>query len=185
MKFLFAHIQLHFSKWLSHLKSRTVWIVLVAIALAIALTPLMGKCFGSFFVDMLSPVSLRNIPHKGIGTENNGFASSIAYAIGIILMSGLLIPFVTNYLRTLGNKYANGTLEMYPWKNHFVFLGYDDLMVGTLRRLCQSKIEMGKKKKTATIVVAVPENAAALRHLRARSAAAYRRGHLLLGDTSF
>ena len=156
-------IQYCFSKWLSHVKSRTVWILLGLIALVIALMPLMGKCFGSFLADMLSPVSLRYIPYSSPSGDNNGFASSIAYAIGLLLLSGFLIPFITNYLRTLGDKYTSGTLDRYQWKDHIVFLGYDDLMIGTVRCLCQSEKEKGKKKQSVIVVVAVPDGVAALR----------------------
>ena len=161
---LFVRIQYRFSKWLSHVKSRVVWIVFGLIALVIALVPLMGESIGRFFVDMLSPVSLWKIPYYGMCKENNGFASSIAYAIGVLVLSGFFIPFVTNYLRTLGEKYTAGTLSRYHWKNHIVFLGYDDLMIGTLRSLCRPDEKDGKEsKKARQVVVAVPDGVAALR----------------------
>ena len=116
-----------------------------------------------FIVDIFSPVSLRNIPYNGtaVATSPTGevvlsyrWYSSLAYAIGIIAVTGLLIAIVTTYLRTLGDRYKSGTLDHYNWNGHILFLGYDELMLGTLRDLC---------KQDKKIVVAVPENVEATR----------------------
>lgn len=147
-------LQFKLSRFLSHVKSWWVIVLLLILFSIITIIPLLDSCLGGFLVDMLSPVSLRGI-HYG-GSAQNGLRSSIAYALGFLFLSGLLIPFVTNHLRNLGEKYTNGTLDSYSWHNHILFLGYDELMDGTLCRMCQSK-------DIKRVVVAVPDGVASLR----------------------
>lgn len=158
MKNLLANSQFWVSKKLSHVKSRWILIMLMLIVCVVAVGPFIKYgCVGKNISDMLSPVSLRNLSYGS--SNHNGLYSSIAYAIGLIFMSGFIIPIVTNYIRTLGDKYANGTLSRYHWNDHILFIGYDELMAGTLRRLGQT-IKQGNGKK---IVVAVPDGVEALR----------------------
>lgn len=136
------------SKKSSNSSSKFIWTLLVVLFCSVIIVPWI-KPFGKFFVDIFSPVSFRYISYRGGGEY--GWYSSFAYAIGVILISGLLIPIITNYLRTLGNKYKTGTLSKYFWENHILFLGYDELMIGTLRKVCSTD-------KKDQVVVAVPEN---------------------------
>lgn len=140
-----------------------------AIFLIISLVPCIGLVFnnqiakvvGKIAADVISPVSLRYVAYGGCPGSHMGVVSTVAYAIGIIIVMGIIVPIVTNYLRTLGEKYTNGTLDRYHWKDHIVFLGYDDLMSGTIRRLCQPENE--KRENSVCVVVAVPDGVAALR----------------------
>lgn len=160
MKNLLAKSQYEVSKKLSHVKSRWILVVLILILVVVAFGPLI-KCgdIGKDISDMLSPVSLRNFSYQGETSEHNGLFSTIAYALGLIFISGFIIPIVTNYIRTLGDKYVNGTLSRYHWKNHVLFLGYDELIAGTLFRLCQTM----KEQDGGKIVVAVPDGVGTLR----------------------
>ena len=97
--------------------------------------------------DLFSSTSLRNVAYEGMGNKNAGWSSAIAYALGVILILGILVPMVANRMRTLGDRYLNGTLDRYHWKNHALFIGYDELMLGTLRKACE---------KYHLVVVAVP-----------------------------
>lgn len=132
--------------------SKFIWIPLVILFFMVVLFPWINP-IGKFFVDMFSPVSIRNIPYESKSYE---WYSSVAYFIGVILISGIMIPVITNYLRTLGDKYKSGTLSKYFWENHILFLGYDEFMIGTLRKVSDTE------KKTQ-VVVAVPENVEAVR----------------------
>lgn len=157
MKTQFSRIHFKLSKQASRISSRFIWISLTAFAIAIIIIPWLGVWMPSliglskFWVDILSPVSLRNIPYTP--TESSWY-SSIAYSIGIIVITGVLIALVTNYLRTMGDRYRTGTLDRYHWTNHTLFLGYDDLMIGTLRKVCS---------KGGQVVVAVPANVEEIR----------------------
>lgn len=140
------------SKKSSNSSSKFIWTLLVVLFCLVIIVPWI-KPIGKFFVDIFSPVSFRNIAYD---TENSSGYSSIAYAIGVILISGLLIPVITNHIRTLGEKYKTGTLSKYFWENHILFLGYDELMIGTLRKVC------GATEKTQ-VVVAVSEDVEAVK----------------------
>ncbi len=101
---------------------------------------------------MLSPVALKAYAYDTEG--HNGFWSVIAYFLGIVFFSGGIIALLTNAIRTMGERYNNGTLNKYAWKNHVLFLGYDDLMIGTLKDAC----EHNKK-----LVIAVPSDVPQIR----------------------
>lgn len=168
---MFARFEYWLSKKTSSISSKFIWTTLGIIAAVLVFFPWLGvwfKCqpftgISQFIVDIFSPVSLRNIPYNGtaVATSPTGevvlsyrWYSSLAYAIGIIAVTGLLIAIVTTYLRTLGDRYKSGTLDHYNWNGHILFLGYDELVLGTLRDLC---------KQDKKIVVAVPENVEATR----------------------
>lgn len=148
--------QLYFwmSKKSSITSSKFIWISLGVLFCLLIVVPWI-KPFGKFFVDIFSPVSFRNIPYENSPAKYSWF-SSLAYALGVMLISGIMIPVITNYLRTLGNKYKSGTLSNYFWENHILFLGYDELMIGTLRKVCSTDKKM-------QVVVAVPEDVEAVR----------------------
>lgn len=156
MNNLFLKLNFWISKKISKISSEFIWLMLGIIAAVIIIVPWIGvwikplSGFSRFFVDIFSPVSFRNISYE----SPSGWYSSIAYSIGVIVITGLLIAIVTTYLRTLGDRYKSGTLDHYNWNDHILFLGYDELMLGTLRDLCK----LDKK-----IVVAVPENVEATR----------------------
>lgn len=132
--------------------------MLGSITVALVLIPWMGRWIpglsgvSRFFVDVFSPVSLRNIAYE---TANHAWYSSIAYAIGAIVITGLLIAVVTTYLRNLGERYRNGRLDRYDWRGHVLFLGYDEMMIGTLQKICAAEKQ---------VVVAVPENAVGVKN---------------------
>lgn len=118
---------------------------------------------------MLSPIPLRetlegtgnsnNLIREAIeGDNGNPWAVSIAYIVGLVVFSGVLIATITNIIRTIGDRYLNGTAH-YRFKDHIMFLGYDELMIGTLRNIAEKTAV-----KQSEIVVAVPENAEIIRN---------------------
>lgn len=148
---------MNFQTWLpksmSKISSRFIWLLLFVIVISIILIPLIGEilpCMRSvskFWVDIFSPVSLRQISYKGSCEDNIGITSAIAYAIGFVLITIFLIPIVTNYMRTMGDRYLDGTLKKYAWKDHILFLGFDSMMLCALK----DAYKQGKQ-----VVVAVP-----------------------------
>ena len=127
-----------FAKLLSKASSITIWIVFILIIGLIALVPILPSrsSVAKFIVDFFSPTSLRNIAYDGMYSNNIGWGSVIACAIGIILICGVFVPVVTTRMKTLGERYLNGTLNRYYWKRHALFIGYDELMIGTLKQAC-------------------------------------------------
>ncbi len=82
------------------------------------------------------------------------------YLIGTIVFSGFFIAIVINSIRTAGERYVNGTAS-YRFKNHILFLGYDPLMIGTLRQELEADRKAGQR---SDFVVAVPECVASVRN---------------------
>ncbi len=122
--------------------------------------------------DMLSPVSIRSnaYPASEVVVSSDGQSSPltvrkgtigfsrplIMYLIGTIFVTGLVIATITSIIRSLGDRYRNGTMK-YTWNNHVLFIGYDELMIGTLRQT------LNQAKGRGNVVVSVPENVARVR----------------------
>jgi len=106
-------------------------------------------------VNMLSPVPMKEVIENTSTTDTwgNPWVVSISYFIGLIVFSGVLIATITNMIRTTGERYISGTAH-YRFKDHILFLGYDELMIGTLKNVLDEKM---------IVVVAVPDNAASIR----------------------
>ena len=146
-----------FQTWLpksmSKISSRFIWLLLCVVVISIVLIPVVGEvvpCMrfvSKFWVDIFSPVSLRQISYKGSCEDNLGIASAVAYAIGFVLITIIMIPIVTNYMRTMGDRYLDGNLKKYSWKGHVLFLGFDSMMLCALKDACKQK---------GQVVVAVP-----------------------------
>lgn len=84
----------------------------------------------------------------------------LLFLFGAIVFSGGVIAIVTNLIRTMGERYVNGTAN-YKFKNHILFLGYDPLMIGTLRNELEADRKAGQK---SDFVVAVPDHATSVRN---------------------
>ena len=150
--------QVKVAKYLSKASSKSILIALVMIIVLIVLIPAMGHSgFARFMADLFDSNTLRDVAYNG--TNNLGWGSAIAYALGVILILGILVPVITNRMRTLGDRYLNGTLDRYHWESHALFIGYDDLMVGTLKNACE---------KYKLIVVAVPSDVSQVREQLSR-----------------
>ena len=111
------------------------------------------SALGSFF----SPVPMYSQGHHLIRL--------MAYLLGTIIFSGVIVALLTNIIRTTGERFTNGTAQ-YRFKNHFVFLGFDEMMIGTIRQELDdsSRRNMrGKHNKKSDIVIAIPNKAASVR----------------------
>lgn len=108
--------------------------------------------FWNALISFFSPVPIYNSGHK--------FLRFLAFLTGTIFFSGVIIAFITNFIRTAGERFLNGTAG-YKFKGHVLFLGYDEMMIGTLRQ--ELKKDDDQKKKT-DYVIAVPNDAAGVRN---------------------
>lgn len=118
---------------LSRISKHMGWpfVIIIIVVFVVALF-FHNNCIGKFFSAVISPVKMSNYLSDGDGD----LTTVLAYLIGLFVFSGFFISLVTNYLRDAGERYKNGTLTKYPWKNHALFLGYDELMLGTLKEAC-------------------------------------------------
>jgi len=128
---------------------------IVFVILGVAYSASLRRCaFDQTFADMSSPITLRSIlydtPNAGNQFPHNWLVW-MAYVLGTILLSGVLIATITNGLRTRSDRFRKGDVR-YRFSGHVVFLGYDEMVVGMIRRLC------GETK--SRIVVAVAGDAA-------------------------
>lgn len=105
------------------------------------------KIVGSFF----SPVPMYEPGAKHI-------LKFVFYLLGTILISGVVFAIFTNFIRTTGERYVNGTAS-YRLRNHVLFLGIDPLMIGTLRNELNDNGNKGND-----FVVAVPDHVASVRN---------------------
>lgn len=165
-------IKVRIAKKLSKVSTKVIWIVFALIFISIILVPILAlicpplkeSCFARIWVDIFSSVGLRNIAY-GHDKDSTGLGSAIAYAFGVVFLTGVLVPVVTNRLRTLGERYLNGTLDRYDWKKHVLFIGYDELMIGTLKKACENTKKNKGIKRLKSIVIAVPNDVQHVREL--------------------
>ena len=69
--------------------------------------------------------------------ESGGWVLLVTYFIGMIFLSGLLIAAITNMIAGYGDKFKSGDIVYHRLKDHVVFLGYDDMVIGMLSRMWQ------------------------------------------------
>ena len=89
------------------------------------------------FADMASPVTVRNEAYNSPPSWNF-LGYSIVYFIGAIFFTGIFVATITNILRTRADRFKAGTVK-YKFKGHIVFLGYDDMIVGMILKLCEER----------------------------------------------
>ena len=109
-----------------------------------------GRTLGQTFVDMVSPVTVQKEAYKDTNPWLVVLGFSTIYTIGTIFFTGYFVATITNFIRTRADKFKQGTVK-YPFRHHIVFLGYDDLIIGMIQKLCDD----GQKR----IVVGVENNA--------------------------
>lgn len=103
------------------------------------------------FVDMVSPVSAHNQAYENNPDGQSVSSLIIVYILGTIIFTGLLIATITSAIRTEADRFKQGTIKFY-FRHHIVFLGYDDMIVGMIQRLCE-------EDEKSRIVVGVESNA--------------------------
>ena len=116
--------------------------------------------FPKAFVDLTNPETL----HKSVydPDQNTELTNKlppewllfIAYIIGAIVFTGLLIATITNAWRGRAERFRRGAVS-YKFKNHIVFLGYNHLIAGMILKILENE-------KDARIVVGVENNASVI-----------------------
>lgn len=86
------------------------------------------------------------------------FVLAFVYVLGAVFFTGLLIATITNIWRARSDKFRQGSVR-YPFKNHIVFLGYNDLIAGIIQKICEEKDAEVNRKRNVRIVVGVENNA--------------------------
>lgn len=109
-------IQVRIAKSLSKASSVSILIALIVVVILVLLVPALGEHSGiaKFISDLFDSNTLQDVAYRGKDSEDNlGWGSAIAYALGVVLILGILVPVITNRLRTLGERYLDGTLDKY------------------------------------------------------------------------
>ncbi len=104
------------------------------------------------FVDLVSPVSAWHDTYQGSPSVFSFLVYSFVYFLGVVVFSGLFVATITNILRTRADRFRMGTVTYHFTKKHIVFLGYDDMIVGMILKLCE------ERKGKVRIVVGVEDN---------------------------
>lgn len=137
---------------------QVVSLILLVIIAIVALLGIPNRLFGNEFWTWLgaffTPVPMYSDDEASGGIR---FAYFFCYLLGTIVFSGIIVAVFTNIIRTAGERYTNGTAK-YKLCGHVLFLGFDDMMIGTLRK------ELADNPK-ADVVVAVPGDAAMVRNM--------------------
>ena len=149
-----------FGQLMSSRPANQLMIVSIVLVLVIAIAAVFSIWHGSnknlwtWFGSFFSPVPMYSSDTSCGGIR---FAYFLFYLFGTIVLSGVIIAIFTNIIRTAGDRYTNGTAH-YKFKGHILFLGYDEMMMGTLKHELD-------KEKDCDVVVAVPNDAAKIRNI--------------------
>lgn len=112
--------------------------------------------FSKFIADMVYDGAFHHyFYYYDKGDDHNGLLTIFATFLGKIVLSGLLLAAIIGYFQSIGEKYENGQLGKYVWKNRTLFLGYDEKMIGTLKNACNEN----------KVVIAVPNKVKELREV--------------------
>lgn len=145
---MLSRLKLNFDRSFSgSVGGQVLWILvlvfMVYLALALFLSLYEGfsaKGVLGVFVDMISPVSLRDSVYKSSSVDwSLFFRLFVVYFIGLILLSGTLIATLSNILRTRSEAYKQGSV-FYKFKNHFLVLGTSE----SVPFLVKSLLEKGE-----------------------------------------
>lgn len=157
---------------LSRIMAGGVWGQILATTVLFMVVCLLVGCFWGFearnYVDMLSPVSLRNAAYDTYATQT-GVPDPVImiatphgdkwrliwlYLIGTVLFSGILVATITTILRTWGERFKNGEIRFWSLYGHTVFLGYNDMVPGMIEKMCGD----GDLPRRIRIVIGVADN---------------------------
>ena len=122
---------------------------------------------GQAFVDTTVPSTIYNEAYDTVRPLNNDIGQSnaktsfgdiiwftVIYIFGTIAFTGLLISAITNIWRTRAEKFRRGAVS-YNFKNHIVFIGYNNLVPGMIQKICEKgedvRIVVGVEDKASTI----------------------------------
>lgn len=110
-------------------------IFIVVLGIVILIYCYWGRTGGQAFVDLISPVTLHTEAYKD-NPDRSIFGLSVVYFLGMIVFTGLFVATITSIIRTRSDKFKQG-MTGYKFQEHIVFLGYDDMIVGMIQKLCE------------------------------------------------
>ena len=147
-------------RFMSKTKPKIVLTFIIAVFVIFSLGTIFQKTgFGRFIADMVYDGGFKEYLYEGKNHGNNGFLTVLATFLGELLLSGLLLATIITFFRSIGERYENGQYRKYHWKKHILFLGYDDMMIGTLKEACDDH----------NVVIAVPNKVKELREILRRN----------------
>lgn len=140
----------------SPLKQLIIPTVIFAVVLGIVIFIywLGGRSGWQAFVDLISPVTVRNEAYDSNSSGWKIFYLSLIYFLGVIFFTGFFVATITSGIRTHSDKFKQGMIKCLFVKKHIVFLGYDDMIVGMIQKLCEdgeSRIVVGVESKASEI----------------------------------
>ena len=122
---------------------------------------------GQAFVDTTVPSTIYNEVYDTVQPLNNDIGQSnaktslgdiiwftVIYIFGTIAFTGLLISAITNIWRTRSEKFRRGAVS-YNFKNHIVFIGYNNLVPGMIQKICEAdedtRVVVGVEDQASTV----------------------------------
>jgi hypothetical protein len=171
-------------KWWEQMGCVFVVFILTILSIALLYTLFRGGSFfkniAPAFVDMTNPETVHYSVYDTISENNRVIISDmpapsmqkkqpdimkmllhmLVYIIGTIVFTGLFIATITNIFRSRSEKFRRGAVE-YKFKNHIVFLGYNNMIPGMIQKICVDK-DNEDDIKNVRIVVGVEDNASAI-----------------------
>lgn len=161
-KEILNRIGIGFGKFMSNIViTKNVIILLGIVLLVLLMASIITCCMGSnylgrFVADMVYDGSFKDYLYDI--EDHNGFGTVIATVVGEFILSGLILATIIGYFRSAGERYVNGQNRKYYWGKHSLFLGYDERMIGTLK----------KAREENKVVIAVPNKVKELRDVLKR-----------------
>ena len=144
---LFSKVKDWVGRQLSRGVSAQLWIFLGAATVGLILATLLsGGDLGLGFANMVNSGRMGSALREG-GSLPEKLKLVLLFFVGTVIFSGLLIATLTNAIRSYGERYLEGTIRSH-WHGHILYLGYDPLMIGTLRH----SVEEARRKGTVVVV---------------------------------
>lgn len=91
-------------------------------------------------IDMMSSSSLVDYVQGKGNPKGSGWVFLLIYLCGMVFFSGLLIATITNMLSSYGERFNSGMVNYRNLKNHILFIGYDDMVMGVLNQMSQQGV---------------------------------------------
>lgn len=124
---------------------------------------------GKAFADMVSPVTLRSVAYESntkavvstchydnkvtsIKAEDRSLLGvSFLFLFGTLVFSGLVIASLTNTMRNWADRFKQGKLRVGKFSGHIVIIGYNDMVLGIIKKIFSDKEKEEKKDKKRSL----------------------------------
>lgn len=91
---------------------------------------------------LIDPGNLFLENHNIVGIQ---VFTTIVAALGMVLLSGMLITTLTNVVERRVSDVMDGNVVYHKVKNHYVIIGYGSLVVSIIRKIYSQESEIGKR----------------------------------------